>query len=73
MDLCIEILEEQINAMKENYYCLIGACTNLFEFSSYTVFNKEKTDNSQKYELLYKKIKVLREKMLQLRDDIANL
>ena len=40
MDTCLDILNEQIKTIKENYYNFMGSFTNLLEFSNYTVMDE---------------------------------
>ena len=75
MKVALEILNEQINNLKENYYCLIGSCANILEFSNYTVMDKRYRDARyfSECEKLNKKLKELNYELLSLRDKINNL
>ena len=73
MNVCIEILEEQIGNMKENYFCLIGGCQNMLEFSNYTIMNGNKERNYRKRKVINNRIRKLYEHLLAVREDIIKL
>ena len=75
MDVCLEILKEQINNLKENYYCFIGACNNMMEFSNYTVMDERLKNKENIVELkqVNEKLKFLYQQMLKVKEDISDL
>jgi len=69
----LKILYHQVDALKENYYCLIGSCINILDFSNYTVmYDKEREDREECLEL-NRRIKDLYEQLQKVRDNIVKL
>lgn len=75
METCLEILKEQVNNLKANYFNFMGSFTNMFEFSNYTMIKIN--DNENKYINEYKeinsKLKKLHTQILELGDEIVKL
>ena len=75
METCLEILKEQVNNLKANYFNFMGSFTNMFEFSNYTMIKIN--DNQNKYIDEYKEInsilKYLHTQILELGDEIVKL
>jgi len=68
MNVCLEILVEQIKNFKENYYGLVGACINMLEFSNYTVM-----ENRLKCKRDIKSLRKINDNLKLLRDEMRNL
>lgn len=75
MDTCLEILKEQIQILKLNYFNFMGSFTNMFEFSNYTMIkiNDNKNQYTEDYKKINLKLKNLHTKILELGDEIAKL
>ena len=73
MNVCLEILGEQIENMKENYFCLIGGCQNMLEFSNYTIMSGIKEKNYRKLKMVNDRIKKLYEHLIEIKEDIIKL
>lgn len=75
MDTCLEILKEQIQILKLNYFNFMGSFTNMFEFSNYTMIkiNDNKNQYTGDYKKINLKLKNLHTKILELGDEIAKL
>lgn len=75
MDTCIEILREQVEALKEIYYGFKGSYENLLTFSNYTVTS---TGNKlpiyiKEYKKINDKLRNIQDKIIDMRDEIAKL
>ncbi len=75
MDVCLEILTEQIDIIKANYYELIGQCRNMFEFSNYAVISSEKKSKTsqKKNKIINERTKNLYQTLLDLQSTIDEL
>lgn len=75
MDTCLEILKEQIQILKLNYFNFMGSFTNMFEFSNYTMIkiNDNKNQYTEDYKKINLKLKNLHTQILELGDEIAKL
>ena len=75
MDTCLEILKEQIQILKLNYFNFMGSFTNMFEFSNYTMIkiNDNKNQYTEDYKKKNLKLKNLHTKILELGDEKAKL
>lgn len=75
MDTCLEILKEQIQILKLNYFNFMGSFTNMFEFSNYTMIkiNDNKNQYTEDYKKINLKFKNLHTQILELGDEIAKL
>lgn len=72
MNVCLDILSEQVEIIKENYFGLLGSCTNMLEFSNYSVSNGRKSRDYMKCKRLNNRIKKLYDNMVAIREDIRN-
>ncbi len=75
MNVCLEILNEQVKNFKENYIGLVGAFEGILEFSGYAV---ESTHNTvpiyqKQIEKINKNLRNLHEQLLELRDEVSKL
>ncbi len=75
VDTCLEILKEQIQILKLNYFNFMGSFTNMFEFSNYTMIkiNDNKNQYTEDYKKINLKLKNLHTQILELGDEIAKL
>lgn len=75
MDNSLDILKEQINNIKENYYCFTGSYTNILEFSNYTIMDEGNRIPiyTKQYKIINNKLKMLYEHILELREEISKL
>ena len=75
VDTFLEILKEQIQILKLNYFNFMGSFTNMFEFSNYTMIkiNDNKNQYTGDYKKINLKLKNLHTKILELGDEIAKL
>lgn len=75
VDTCLEILKEQIQILKLNYFNFMGSFTNMFEFSNYTMIkiNDNKNQYTEDYKKINLKLKNLHTQILELGDKIAKL
>jgi hypothetical protein len=73
METSLEILKEQIENLKKEYYVLIGQCNNVMEFSNYTVSPERDINDKTLAKSLNDKIKNLYQYMLDLREEIEKL
>lgn len=75
VDTFLEILKEQIQILKLNYFNFMGSFTNMFEFSNYTMIkiNDNKNQYTEDYKKINLKLKNLHTKILELGDEIAKL
>jgi len=68
MNASLEILNEQIENLKENYYLLLGGCQNILEFSNYTVMDKRYIDKTKFNQ--YKEINIKLKKLFLYMNDL---
>ena len=75
VDTFLEILKEQIQILKLNYFNFMGSFTNMFEFSNYTMIkiNDNKNQYTGDYKKINLKLKNLHTKILELGDELAKL
>lgn len=75
MDTCLEILNEQIKTIKENYYNFMGSFTNLLEFSNYTVMDEGNRIPiyTKQYKQINSKLKILYQNILELKEVIDQI
>mgnify|MGYP007045648009 FL=1 len=75
METCLEILKEQVNNLKANYFNFMGSFTNMFEFSNYTMIKINDNENKyiDEYKEINSKLKNLHTQILELGDEIVKL
>lgn len=77
MDVCLEILNEQVKNFKENYIGLVGAFEGILEFSNYTVDTKysgnRKPISQKQLNEMNKNLRDLHIQLLDLRDKVSKL
>lgn len=75
METCLEILKEQVNNLKANYFNFMGSFTNMFEFSNYTMIKINDNENKyiDEYKEINSKLKNLHSQILELGDEIVKL
>ena len=75
MDTCLDILNEQIKTIKENYYNFMGSFTNLLEFSNYTVMDEGNRIPiyTKQYKQINSKLKILYQNILELKEVIDQI
>lgn len=73
MDVCLEILREQIKALKFNYYSLIGRASEVLEFSNYTLLSETDVHDKSNAVKFNREIKQIYDDLTSIRDNIYNL
>ena len=75
METWLEILKEQVNNLKANYFNFMGSLTNMFEFSNYTMIKINDNENKyiDEYKEINSKLKNLHTQILELGDEIVKL
>lgn len=76
MDVCLEILNEQIKNFKESYIGLVGAYQGVLEFSNYSIDSRY-SNRVQMYQKqlqsINDKLKGLYEHLLDLKNEVSKL
>ncbi|MBO6087055.1 hypothetical protein J6P92_01745 [bacterium] len=73
MNVCLDILTEQVEIMKENFFGLFGGCANMLEFSNYSISKGRKSRDYMRCKRLNNRIKKLYDDMESICEDIRNL